>query len=95
MAQGNGRATGLSPHGHRRLETDYSEGDIILRNAKHVELTANGHKMYDQVVSMLAMHDRMLQSMKWHDSDAIYLWGTPGGSLPASARHVRAVGTGA
>jgi len=52
--------------------------------------------MYDQVVSMLAMHDRMLQSMKQHDSDAIYLWGTPwGGSLPASARHVRAVGTGA
>ena len=56
----------------RQLEEEIGV-PLILRNAKHVELTASGYKMYDQVVSMLAMHDKMLQSMKRHDSDAVYL----------------------
>ena len=56
----------------RQLEEEIGV-PLVLRNAKHVELTASGYKMYDQVVSMLAMHDRMLQSMKRHDSDAVYL----------------------
>lgn len=46
---------------------------LVLRNAKRVELTPSGYKMFDQAESMLAMHDRMLQSMKRRESDAIYL----------------------
>lgn len=46
---------------------------LVLRNAKRVELTPSGYKMYDQAESMLAMHDRMLQSMKHRETDAIYL----------------------
>jgi len=56
----------------RQLEEEVGS-PLVLRNAKRVELTASGYKMYDQVVSMLAMHDKMLQSMKRHDSDAVYL----------------------
>lgn len=56
----------------RQLEEELGT-PLVLRNAKRVELTASGYKMYDQAVSMLAMHDKMLQSMKRHESDAIYL----------------------
>ena len=56
----------------RQLEEELGT-PLVLRNAKRVELTASGYKMYDQAVSMLAMHDKMLQSMRRHESDAIYL----------------------
>lgn len=56
----------------RQLEEELGT-PLVLRNAKRVELTASGYKMYDQAVSMLTMHDKMLQSMKRHDSDAVYL----------------------
>ncbi|MBQ9067451.1 MAG: LysR family transcriptional regulator [Eggerthellaceae bacterium] len=46
---------------------------LVLRNAKRVELTPSGYKMFDQAESMLAMHDRMIQSMRRRESDAIYL----------------------
>ncbi len=46
---------------------------LVLRNAKRVELTPSGYKMFDQAESMLAMHDRMIQSMRQRESDAIYL----------------------
>lgn len=56
----------------RQLEEELGT-PLVMRNAKRVELTASGYKMYDQAVSMLAMHDKMLQSMRHHESDAIYL----------------------
>lgn len=56
----------------RQLEEELGT-PLVLRNAKRVELTASGYKMYDQAVSMLAMHDKMLQRMRHHESDAIYL----------------------
>lgn len=46
---------------------------LVLRSAKRVELTPSGYKMYDQAESMLAMHDRMVQSVRRRESDAIYL----------------------
>lgn len=56
----------------RQLEEELGT-PLVLRNAKRVELTASGYKMFDQAVSMLAMHDKMLQSMRHHESDAIYV----------------------
>ncbi|ACV23539.1 HTH-type transcriptional activator CmpR [Slackia heliotrinireducens] len=56
----------------RQLEEELGT-PLVLRNAKRVEPTASGYKMYDQAVSMLAMHDKMLQSKKQHESDAVYL----------------------
>ena len=56
----------------RQLEEELGT-PLVLRNAKRIELTASGYKMFDQAVSMLTMHDKMLQSMRRHDSDAIYL----------------------
>ncbi len=56
----------------RQLEEELGT-PLVLRNAKRVELTASGYKMYDQAVSMLTMHDKMLQSMRRRESDAIYL----------------------
>ena len=56
----------------RQLEEELGT-PLVMRNAKRIELTASGYKMYDQAVSMLAMHDKMLQSMRHHETDAIYL----------------------
>ena len=56
----------------RQLEEELGT-PLVLRNAKRVELTASGYKMYDQAVSMLAMHDKMLQTMRRHENDAIYV----------------------
>jgi len=56
----------------RQLEEELGT-PLVMRNAKRVELTASGYKMYDQAVSMLAMHDKMIQGMKNHEDDAIYL----------------------
>lgn len=58
---------------HIRLLEEELGTPLVLRTAKRVELTASGYKMYDQAVSMLAMHDRMLQSVRRRESDAIYL----------------------
>ena len=56
----------------RTLEEELGS-PIVLRNAKRVELTPTGYKMFDQAESMLAMHDRMVQSVRRRESDAIYL----------------------
>ena len=56
----------------RQLEEELGT-PLVMRNAKRVELTASGYKMYDQAVSMLAMHDKMVQSMRRHETDAVYL----------------------
>lgn len=46
---------------------------LVLRSTKRVELTASGYKMYDQAVSLLSMHDRMLQNMRRRESNVVYL----------------------
>lgn len=56
----------------RQLEEELGT-PLVLRNAKRVELTSAGYKMFDQAVSMLAMYDKMIQSMRLHERDAIYL----------------------
>ena len=46
---------------------------LVVRNAKRVELTAGGYKMYDQAVAMLAMHDKMLQGIRRKGGESVYL----------------------
>ena len=65
----------------RQLEEELGT-PLVLRNAKRVELTPSGYKMFDQAVSMLAMHDKMLRSMRRRESEAIYLGAS---SIPSSA----------
>lgn len=58
---------------HIRMLEEELGTPLVLRNAKRVELTDGGYKMYDQAESILAMHDRMLQNMRRREDDAIYL----------------------
>ena len=64
----------------RQLEEELGM-PLVLRNAKRVELTAAGYKMFDQAAAMLAMHDKMLQTMRRRERETIYL----GASLMPSA----------
>lgn len=64
----------------RQLEEELGT-PLVLRNAKRVELTAAGYKMFDQAVSMLAMHDKMLQSMRRRERETMYLGAS---SMPAA-----------
>ena len=54
---------------------------LVLRNARRVELTAAGYKIFDQAAAMLAMHDKMLQTMRRRERETMYL----GASLMPSA----------
>ena len=56
----------------RQLEEELGM-PLVVRNAKRVELTAGGYKMYDQAVAMLAMHDKMLQSIRRKGDTSVYL----------------------
>lgn len=56
----------------RQLEEELGT-PLVVRNAKRVELTDSGHKMYDQAVSLLAMHDKMLQKMRRREEEIVYL----------------------
>lgn len=46
---------------------------LVLRTAKHVELTPQGNRVFEQAVTMLAMRDRMLEVMQSRERNAIYL----------------------
>ena len=56
----------------RQLEEELGM-PLVARNAKRVELTAGGYKMYDQAVAMLAMYDKMLQSMRRKGDATVYI----------------------
>ena len=58
---------------HIRMLEEELGTPLVLRSTKRVELTPSGYKMFDQAVSMLSMHDRMIQNMRQRESDAIYL----------------------
>ena len=56
----------------RQLEEELGM-PLVVRNAKRIELTTGGYKVYDQATSMLAMHDKMLQSIRRKEDIAVYL----------------------
>lgn len=56
----------------RQLEEEVG-AELVMRNAKHVELTSEGYKVYDQAASMLAMHDKLLQSIRRKGDTSVYL----------------------
>ena len=68
----------VSTHLHS-LEEEFGQ-PLVLRTAKRVRPTSFGNKMYEQAVSILSMHDRMMQSTL-ERGEAIYLGAS---SIPAT-----------
>ena len=56
----------------RQLEEELGV-PLVVRNAKRVELTASGYKIYDQATAMLAMHDKMIQGIRRKGDVAVYI----------------------
>lgn len=63
----------------RMLEEELGQ-PLVRRNAKRVRLTEGGSKVYEQALAILAMHDRLLNSVVGREGEAIYLGAS---SIPA------------
>lgn len=58
---------------HVRMLEEELGISLVLRTSKHVELTPQGRKVYEQAVGVLAMRDRMVDVSKCRESNTIYL----------------------
>lgn len=58
---------------HVRMLEDELGTPLVLRTIRRVELTPRGAQVYEQAVSILALRDHMMASMRVREQDTIYL----------------------
>lgn len=58
---------------HVRVLEEELGTPLVLRTAKHVELTPQGSRVFEQAATMIAMRDRMLEAMQSRERNAVYL----------------------
>ena len=58
---------------HVRMLEEELGRPLVLRTAKRVDLTPGGRKVYEQAVSVLSLHDRMLLDTRVRERETIYI----------------------
>ena len=58
---------------HVRMLEEELGRPLVLRTAKRVDLTPGGRKVYEQAISVLSLHDRMLHDTRVRERETIYI----------------------